>query len=317
MTFRRCLVRRRMFTFSPPAATDAYARSDAPISLLRGPCYGATMKKARLLPRRPVIGCRVTPLAFLPAVWRKAVVVAVAVAISAVSAAAQRISGRVVDGANNLPLADLPIFAATADGEVAGAARTSADGTFTLALKHPGAYKLRVLRMGYWPTEYSFDVRDTVTLRVQVELGTRRITDVTLLTTVVIRGRQVQVPSRFADVLERARTGFGVLLTRADFETTGNVKLALGTIPTVFVNQRGVYFAKCDTRKERFAPGTAKVQVYINGMRLSLPGDDNVENVLKLVAPADIELMEVYTGVARLPAEYVNDACAVIAIWTK
>ena len=37
----------------------------------------------------------------------------------------------------------------------------------------------------------------------------------------------------------------------------------------------------------------------------------------QLVSPADIELMEVYTGVARLPAEYINDACAVIAVWTK
>jgi hypothetical protein len=27
--------------------------------------------------------------------------------------------------------------------------------------------------------------------------------------------------------------------------------------------------------------------------------------------------MEVYTGIARIPGEYLEDACAVIAIWTK
>ena len=257
------------------------------------------------------------PSAVLPALCRKTAVAVIVVALSAVPAAGQRISGTVVDGVNHLPVADLPVVVTTAKGEVAGATRTGANGTFTMALKQPGAYTLRVLHMGYRPTELSFEVKDTTTLRVQVELSLRRVTNVTLLTTVVIRGQQVQVPSRFADVLERARTGRGYLLTRADFAMTNSVKYALATLPTVFVNQRGVFFAKCDIRKERFAPGTAKVQVYINGMRLSAPGDQNIERTLKLVAPADIELMEVYTGVARLPAEYINDACAAIAVWTK
>ena len=255
--------------------------------------------------------------AFFPALCRKTTVAVFVVVLSAVPAAGQHISGTVVDGVNNLPVADLPVVVTTAKGEVSGATRTGADGTFAVALKQPGAYTLRVLHMGYRPTELSFEVKDITTLRVQVELSLRRVTDVTLLTTVVIRGQQVQVPSRFADVLERARTGRGYLLTRADFAMTNSVKYALATLPTVFVNQRGVFFKKCDTRSLFTLPGTTKVQVYINGMRLSAPGDENIERTLKLVAPADIELMEVYTGVARLPAEYINDACAVIAIWTK
>ncbi|MEK6612971.1 MAG: carboxypeptidase regulatory-like domain-containing protein [Gemmatimonadota bacterium] len=244
-------------------------------------------------------------LAFLPAACRKAAVAVVAVALCAVPAAGQRISGTVVDGVNHLPVADLPVVVATAKGEVAGATRTGADGTFAVALKQPGAYTLRVLHMGYRPTELSFEVKDTATLRVQVELSPRRVTDVTLLSTVVINGRQVQVPSRFADVLERARKGNGALFTRADFDMTNDVKFALGTLPTVHVNQRGIFFRKCH-----------RVQVYINGMRMFAPGDSPL-SILKLVAPADIELMEVYTGVVRLPAEYINDACAAIAVWTK
>jgi len=256
------------------------------------------------------------------AVCRQVVVAVVAVALAVSSARGQRISGTVVEGVNNLPMADLPVVATTAKGEVHGAARTGADGTFTLALKQPGTYTLRVLRMGYWPTDLTFEVKDTTTLRVQVALSPRRVTDVTLLTTVVIRGQQVQVPARLADVLECARTGHGYLLTRTDFAWTNDVKFALGNLPSVFVNSRGVFFKKCDTRSV-YGEGAARVQVYINGARLwspggpNTPGDGNVADVLKLVATADIELMEVYTGVARLPGEYVNDACAVIAIWTK
>lgn len=260
--------------------------------------------------------------AILPIVCLRSVVAVTAVAFAVSSALGQRISGTVVDGVTDLPVGDLPVIVATATGEVAGAARTGADGSFMLELRRPGAYTFRVLRMGYWPTDLTFEVKDTSTLHVQVELSPRRVTDVTLLTTVVINGRQVQAPSRFADVLERARTGHGYLLTRADFAVTNDVKFALGNLPSVFVNSRGVFFKKCDTRGV-YGGGAARVQVYINGARLwspggpDTPGDSNVENILKLVATADIELMEVYTGVSRLPAEYVNDACAVIAIWTK
>ena len=43
----------------------------------------------------------------------------------------------------------------------------------------------------------------------------------------------------------------------------------------------------------------------------------SVAEALHLVTPRDIEAIEVYTGVARIPAEFLEDACAVIAIWTK
>ena len=263
------------------------------------------------LARYPLV-CSSVRRATLPTVCRRVAVAVAAVALSAASAAGQRISGAVVDGVNFLPVADLPVVATTAKGEVAGAGRTHSDGTFSLALTQPGAYTLRVLHMGYRPTELSFEVKDTATVRVRVELSLRRVADVTLLTTVVIRGQQVQVPSRFADVLERARTGHGALFTRADFAMTNDVAFALNRLPTVHANSRGIVFGKCNTSM----PGAARVQVYVNGARLFAPGD-SPEKILKLVAPADIELMEVYTGVARLPAEYINDACAVIAIWTK
>jgi hypothetical protein len=75
----------------------------------------------------------------------------------------------------------------------------------------------------------------------------------------------------------------------------------------------------------------SKVQLYIDGVRatmvrpkgLSQPslareGDlDPTSEALKLVSVKDIEFMEVYRGTAQIPAEFLNDACAVIAIWTK
>ena len=80
------------------------------------------------------------------------------------------------------------------------------------------------------------------------------------------------------------------------------------------------------------APQTAHVQVYVDGVRMTRSGaaqiagaspsagpddDYDVEHALKLVPPTAIQAMEIYTGVAQIPAEFLEDACAVIAIWTK
>lgn len=224
----------------------------------------------------------------------------------ALPASAQRITGVVVDGESSARVADVPVVVVTSAGKVAGAGRTSPNGWFVVDLKQTGKYTLRVLRLGYRPTDFSFEARDTATIHVEVALGQLRAEVAQQLNTVVVNGRQIEVSARYAEVVERARRANGALFTHDDFVETNDVAFALGTLPTVHVNGQGdIVFAKCD-----------RVQVWVNGIRYFAPGDSPRE-VLKLVAPGDIELMEVYTGVARLPAEYINDACAAIAVWTK
>jgi hypothetical protein len=68
----------------------------------------------------------------------------------------------------------------------------------------------------------------------------------------------------------------------------------------------------------------ALTEVRIDGVRMTTYGGDDsttlvnqVSDVLRLVHVKNIEAMEVYTGIARIPAEFLNDACAVVAIWAK
>ena len=80
------------------------------------------------------------------------------------------------------------------------------------------------------------------------------------------------------------------------------------------------------------AAARAGVQVYVDGVRMTrsgaaqvpspnsgvVPGDEyDVEHALKIVPPTAIQAIEIYTGVAQIPADFLADACAVIAIWTK
>ena len=47
------------------------------------------------------------------------------------------------------------------------------------------------------------------------------------------------------------------------------------------------------------------------------PGESDMMHTLAAVNPTSIQAIEVYRGASQLPAEFLDDACAVIAIWTK
>jgi len=191
-------------------------------------------------------------------------------------------------------------------------------GTYRLRGLSSGLHRMSVRRLGFSPMlkavmlEEGSTLSDTVTLeRVAVRLAD-----------VVINGRRVSYPERFVDVVERARVHSGALFTREDLRSVRDVKSLLAMLPGVRANSRGVTFARCEAPlPSRFSSAAAinHVQVYIDGVRVTALTADTlaVEDALALVSPAAVELVEVYSGVARIPAEWQRDACAVIAIWTK
>jgi hypothetical protein len=85
----------------------------------------------------------------------------------------------------------------------------------------------------------------------------------------------------------------------------------------VYMHRDTPVFARCKGPLSGASKDKTAVQVYIDGTRVTNSKDDTVAEALRLVTPRDIEVMEVYSGVARLPAEFLEDACAVIVIWTK
>lgn len=213
---------------------------------------------------------------------------------------------------------------------------TDRDGRFRFAEVRPGEHELRVRRLGH----------KSATRRVVVEAGKVNTADVELqraaaeLSEVVIEGRRVKVPPRYGAVYERAARGWGKLFTREDIEqrNPSDLKALLATLPGVQTNDRGVTFQRCQadlhnlsaalsggsgsrsTLSAKRRPGN--VQVYVDGLRLTWTTDDqqaeaDADRVISRIHPSTIEAMEVYTGVARIPAEFLSDACAAIVIWTK
>jgi hypothetical protein len=201
--------------------------------------------------------------------------------------------------------------------------RPNVRGELRISDLEQGTHVVTVRSLGFTP------VIDTITLSGTASVVHRVYLErlPPLLAEVKIRGRVVRVPLKFVDVLQRASSGWGALFTREDLKTAPDAKSLLNRLPGVIAEDHRVAFQACAVSLD---PNAApKVQVYVDGVRVTMVaqysnskargygGDDEITLILKTVNPSDIEYIEVYRGPAEIPAEFVNDACAVIAIWTK
>ena len=209
---------------------------------------------------------------------------------------------------------------------VSARATSSQTGFYRFAQLPAGPQQLRVRRIGY----------ESVSIPVELKNGEAERRDISLvrlpasLTEVRIDGQVRKVPPRFEDVYRRMTTANGKFFTREDIELLNplDIPSLLLQVPTVRINNGGLQFAKCNEGGARSLwRGGGKVQIYIDGLRMTgrMPNRPTSEDpvaadqfdVLRMVHPAQIQAMEVYTGVSRIPGQFLEDACAVIAIWTK
>jgi len=142
------------------------------------------------------------------------------------------------------------------------------------------------------------------------------------LTEVEVRGRKIMIPAHLQAVYERANRNHGTLITAEDIKRRNPVdtKSMLDGIPGVRVMDYWIIFARCSDPLGVPTPFRTppRVQVYVNDVRTTVTGHPaEAYAVIQSIHPSDIEMIEVYTGIARIPAEFLADACGVVAIWTK
>lgn len=253
-----------------------------------------------------------------------ALCIASSVAIPAfASAAAQQptygsISGIVVTAMDSVRLSGAEIRVDSSPH----AATTDAHGAFTLADVPAGQHVVQVRRLGYLPNA----VVATVTAggRTNIVVGLERSAQP--LPEVTIHGQRVVDLPRFTEAVERAARNSGAVFTADQIrrENLPDTKSLLERLPGVHANDRSITFDRCqDSGTLGQQHDIPKVSVYVDGVRVtrdSPPGGfepDDANGILTRMNPRSIAVMEVYTGIARIPAEYLADACAVIVIWTK
>ncbi|MBI1809774.1 MAG: carboxypeptidase regulatory-like domain-containing protein [Gemmatimonadetes bacterium] len=207
------------------------------------------------------------------------------------------------------------------------------DGRYRIVGIAPGDYDVRVRLIEYQPALIHVRIAGSTTLDVPLSRLPQALTEVR------ISGKVLKVPARFEDVYRRGATGVGRLITRDDIERMNpyDTKQILATQPGVLVTDRGLTFQRCQSDLNNLdftfamrsrTPGQSpvepprrqgNVQVYVDGVLMSKSNDGTFDaaTIIDNIPPVAIQVIEVYSGVSRIPGEFLNDACAVVAIWTK
>ena len=191
--------------------------------------------------------------------------------------------------------------------------RTDTLGRFRFSGLRSGTYRLRVRRVGFDATLMT--VVASANVETAVNIAMKSFTQA--MATMTIAGRRVDYPVRLAEAYTRVRRSTGSFFTREQIDSLFplDVNALLMRTPGVRVLGNNQFeFARC--RHD------GHIQVWVEGVRRTRYSTGGVFNIdagtaLKDIPPSSIQLMEVYGGVARLPGEYLDDACAVILSWLK
>ena len=198
----------------------------------------------------------------------------------------------------------------------------SRTGFYRLAGLRPGPQMLRVRMLGYQAVTMAVELREGRAEHKEISL--ERLP--TVLTEVRIEGELRKVPPRFEEVYRRMATANGKFFTREDIERLNppDVQALLMQVVTVRVSDQGIQFARCEQggAYALSGGGATGVQIYIDGRRMtgrlgSGSNSNEHREILRMVTPSQIQAIEIYGGVSRIPGEFLDNACAVISIWTR
>jgi hypothetical protein len=225
------------------------------------------------------------------------------------------LSGRVLDQTDTAGIAYATVNVVGTDIQ----ARTDGWGHYDLRGLRLGSHTVVVRAIGYARLTQSLDV--LLPGKMHMDLSMMRVPH--MLTTMVIQGRALRVPHGFEEIYRRGMRGWGKFFTREQIDSLNplDLKTMLATIPGVYPNDRGVYFARC--------PAYWSPQLWIDGQRVTRfakiqhPGDGpdpdpyQFNEFLTGILPSEVQAMEVYPSNPSTPAEFLGYGCGVIAVWTK
>jgi TonB family protein len=184
------------------------------------------------------------------------------------------------------------------------------DGTFHLNMVPSGTAALSVRRLGFAPDTVRVAVHDgaTSTIGIVVREVARE------LPSVVVRAqRQHRYTGYLAGFYERRDRGFGRYITADDIAQRNPRQLSdmLRALPGIYVGTDRFGQTHLRLRGNTCAP-----VVFLDGTP-AVAAEFDVD----ALSPDDVSAIEVYSGPASVPAEFVvpfgDTACGTIVIWTR
>lgn len=229
---------------------------------------------------------------------------------SASAAAAQSLTGRVVDGTSGRPLAAALVQLIGADSTVIAAVTTDDAGAFLLRDGDARGALLRVAQLGY--VDAIVPVSELAAAGATIRLEVDPV-EMEALTAEAAR----ENPSlRAAGFYQRQRLGLGDFVTRAELETrfatarrTGDI---LRAYPRLKIEETRDGEEVVLVRSSTVLMGRpCAANVYLQGT--------SIGRSIPRLHPDDIEAIEVYAGSAQIPAQYggSDSGCGVVLIWLR
>jgi TonB family protein len=188
---------------------------------------------------------------------------------------------------------------------------TDANGTYLLRLVSTDSVRVSVRRLGFKPRTVSVAMASVSTpLDIRLEATPQALAAIT------VSARPEVYDQRLKGFYSRARKGSGNFLTRESLDhlSSGRLTDALRGVP-------GVRFGQTQARGQgprsvRLRGANCAPLVFIDGYPAT-SGEFEIDTV----DPWTVEGMEIYHGLATIPAEFLtargDERCGVVAIWSR
>jgi hypothetical protein len=246
-------------------------------------------------------------------------------AYSATPSQAQAVvEGRVVDDSTERPIPRARVMLLNRYNKTTGYMLADLAGAFRFKVPDQGMYRLDVMAMGYQParTPVVWTTMDYDSTWLEVRLSPAAV----LLAPVEVVGLAgPRTPPLMESAMHRNALGLGYHLTRKDIEERKPAVLSdlLLTLPGISVEQGTSRTGGRTLYMRRALPGVGggqcPVQVFLEGKLVSGGWGAEGVSIDELANPLDVEMVEVFMGLSRVPPEFLtpNARCGVIAIWTR
>lgn len=191
---------------------------------------------------------------------------------------------------------------------------TDSLGLFSLGPVESGLHLLQVRAIGWRPVYFTIQTEpgEEWVGRVGLEQMPQTLPEIRV-TSPLAKPERYAGTTKYDDFFRRRRTATGVFRLRDEIERLAPLNVAdlLKGVPSVRVSFNGpstsIRFDRCNQ------PG-AKAGVWLDGVRIRARSHDEA---LSLIHPNDIEAIEIYASVSRIPGEFLDDSCAAIVVWSR
>ncbi|WP_420462957.1 carboxypeptidase regulatory-like domain-containing protein [Candidatus Palauibacter sp.] len=216
-----------------------------------------------------------------------------------------RLIGRVLDARTHRPVAAAEV---SVPGRAQGVS-SNRMGRFIVSGLPVGEHELSVRHLGYDPLTHAVSVRRGVTTEVEIGLTADPVELAPLVATVE-RPRRLEIKGFYERKYWGELTGLGTCITEEDIErwrplrVSDFVSMLVPSVAPGLKNRR---------RGSGLSSLTCRMPVYLDGFDVSAGELD------QYVKPLEVGGIEVYKGLASVPAEFGGPGarCGAVVVWTK